>query len=129
MRYHNERTGIDVDLTHLDDEKKRFFEAAREKFRRNVSWFEFEQLVFSYTSPLFRHSRNRAEVVNDPLFLALKDMWLQLGIKQGFVASGPSPSHARAGETKTRPSGPQRTSRIGDVASTGQPSGSRRRGR
>lgn len=129
MRYHNERSGIDVDMNHLDDEKKRFFEAAQDKFRRNVSWFEFEQLVFSYTSPVFRKSRSRAEVVNDPLYLALKDMWLELGIRQGFVASGSSSSNANAGETKTRPPGPQRSPTRGDLASSGQSPVSRRRGR
>src|SRR3954454_9422657 len=125
MRYHNEQSGIDVDLGKLDDEKRRLFDAAQERFRKNTNWFEFEQLVFSYTSPLFRHAKSRAEVLRDPLYLALKDMWLQLGINQGFVAKR---KHERT-EAKARPSRPHGATRRRDVAAARQPPLSRRRSR
>jgi len=122
MRYHNPKSGLDIDLGPIDAEKRRLFETALEKFRRNTNWFEFEQLVFAYTSPIFSRAKNRADVVNEPLFHALKDMWLQLGIDQGFVANDRD-------ETKARPAGPHRSTRRGDVAPARQPSVSRRRGR
>ena len=36
-------------------------------------------------SPLYSGRKSRREVVEDPLYLALEDMWLQLGIQQGMV--------------------------------------------
>src|SRR2546430_6546481 len=112
MRYHNKESGVDVDLGTLNDEKRRLFEATHERFRKNTNWFEFEQLVFSFTSPLFRNAKSRAEVLTDPLYTALKDMWLQLGINQGFVAK---PKHEHA-EAKARPSRSHGTTRRRDVS-------------
>src|ERR1044072_8832829 len=109
MHYHNPKSGLDLDLGHIDADKRRLFETASEMFRKNTSWFAFEQLIFSYTSPLFRKSKSRADVINEPLFLALKDMWLQLGIDQGYVANDRT-------EAKARPARAHRTSRRGDVA-------------
>jgi len=127
MRYRNPGSGFAIDLGELDEEKKRFFDVARKLFQKNTNWFEFEQLVFSYTSPIFSRSRNRADVVHDPLFKALKDMWLQLGIDQGFVAA--TTSDERTTETKARSSRSYRTARVGDVASPRKPPLPRRRGR
>lgn len=129
MRYHNRKTGLEIDLGELDPNRQRLFETAQRQFRNNANWFEFEQLVFSYTSPIFQQTRSRADVVRDPLYKALKDMWLQLGIKQGFVASEAAPAHDRNTETKTRPSRPHRTARVRDVEAAGEPPVSRRRGR
>jgi hypothetical protein len=122
MRYHNPKSGLDIDLGPIDAEKRRLFDTAQEKFRKNTNWFEFEQLVFTYTSPIFSRAKNRADVVNEPLFHALKDMWLQLGIDQGFIANDRT-------ETKARPAGPHRPARRGDVAAARQPAVPRRRGR
>jgi len=122
MRYHNPKSDLEIDLGHLDAEKRRIFDAAQEKFRKNTNWFEFEQIVFSYTSPIFSRAKNRADVVNEPLFHALKDMWLQLGIDQGFVADDRS-------EKKARPPRPHRSPRRGDVAAPRQSALPRRRGR
>lgn len=127
MRYHNPRSGFEVDVGELDEEKKRFFDVALKLFRKNANWFEFEQLVFSYTSPIFSRSRNRADVVHDPLFKALKDMWLQLGIDQGFVAA--TTSDERTTETKARSSRAYRTASVRDVASPRKSPVPHRRGR
>jgi len=124
MRYQNKDSGVDIDLGALTSEKLRLFETASELFRKNTSWFEFEQFVFSFTSPLFRQAKNRADVLKDPLYVALKDMWLQLGINQGFIAR---PQHGT--ETKTRPARPHGTARRRDVAAAYQSSLSRRRSR
>jgi len=124
MHYINPKSGLDIDLGDLSPERARLFDIARKQFQKNVSWFVFEQLIFSYTSPLFKDLKTRADVVNDPLFTALKDMWLQLGIKQGFVAA---PDDRK--QTKARPSGPHRSSRERDVETPRQPAAARRRGR
>ena len=124
MHYINPKSGLDIDLGELSPEKARFFDAARRQFRKNASWFEFEQLIFSFTSPLYKDLKSRADVVKEPLFAALKDMWLELGIKQGFVAA---PDDRK--QTKARPSGPHRSSRERDVETPRQPAASRRRGR
>ena len=126
MRYMNRKTGLEIDLGELSPEKSRFFETAQKQFRKNVNWFEFEQVVFSYTSPVFSKSKSRAQVANDPLYLALKDMWLQLGINQGFVSAGGS-SDERQEEARTARA--YRTARVRDVAPTRKSSVSRRRGR
>jgi hypothetical protein len=128
MRYLNPSSGVSIDLGQLDDEKKRFFEAAQNQFRNNANWFEFEQLVFSYTSPVFHRSRNRAEVLRDPLYHSLKDMWLQLGIQQGFVAVDSESADAKT-ESKKRPSGTNGAASVGNLEAAGQSSVSRRRGR
>ena len=96
MHYSNRKSGVSIDLGDLDVAKRHLYERALEQFRSGVSWFEFEQFVFSYTSPLFSAARDRAAVVKDPLYAALKDMWLQLGIDQGFVANEPNETQARA---------------------------------
>jgi|SRR3954452_21613159 len=122
MRYHNPKSGLDIDLGTLEPQKRRLFDHAMEMFRRNTSWFEFEQIVFSYTSPLFTRAKKRADVVDEPLFHALTDMWLQLGIDQGYVANDRT-------KTKARPPRAHRTPRRGDVAASHQSAGTRRRGR
>ena len=122
MRYINRKSGVSVDLGDLDVAKKRLYENALEQFRRNVSWFEFERFVFSYTSPLFSSARNRAAVVDDPLYAALKDMWLQLGIDQGFVADDRN-------ETQARPAGAHRPTIIRDAPPTRESRVPRRRRR
>jgi hypothetical protein len=86
MRYHNLDSGLKIDLSGLDGERTRFFQLAMKKLEENVSWLDFEDFAFSFNSPVFRASRNRREVLSDPLYLALKDIWLRLGIRQGHVA-------------------------------------------
>jgi hypothetical protein len=127
MRYHNPTSGITIDLGHLDADKKRFFETAQKQFRKNANWFEFEQLVFSYTSPVFHRSRNRADVLNDPLYHSLKDMWLQLGIQQGFVTAVSESANART--EKKRPARANGSASARDLETPGQSSVPRRRSR
>ncbi len=86
MRYHNPDSGLRIDLSNLDTERSRFYQSAIEMLDRNVDWLEFEGFAFSFGSPVFKSSRDRQKVLTDPLFLALKDIWLRLGIRQGMVA-------------------------------------------
>ena len=86
MRYLNRDSGLQIDLSHLDSERKRFYQSALEKLDQNIPWLEFEDFAFSFGSPVFRASQNRRAVLSDPLYLVLKNMWLRLGIRQGLVA-------------------------------------------
>jgi hypothetical protein len=98
MRYHNPDSDLRIDLTGLDADQKRFYRSAMEQLEANVDWFEFEDFAFSFGSPVFKSSNNRQEVLTDPLFLVLKDIWLRLGIKQGMVA--PSKETPTRGKTR-----------------------------
>jgi hypothetical protein len=86
MRYQNQDSGFQIDLSGLDGERKKFYQLAIAKLDANVPWLEFEDFAFSFNSPVFGDSRDRREVLSDPLYLALKDIWLRLGISQGVVA-------------------------------------------
>ena len=98
MRYHNPDSGLRIDLSGLDEERKRFYQSAIEMLDRNVDWLDFEGFAFSFGSPVFKASHNRQEVLTDPLFIVLKDMWLRLGIRQGLVA--PSKEKAISGKAR-----------------------------
>jgi hypothetical protein len=101
MRYHNPDSGLRIDLTGLDGDQKSFYRSAMEQLEANVDWFEFEDFAFSFGSPVFKSSRDRKEVLTDPLFLVLKDIWLRLGIRQGMVApSKEKPSRGKAPESR-----------------------------
>jgi hypothetical protein len=128
MRYHNQDSGLQIDLSGLDSERKQFYQAAIEKLDENVAWLEFEDFAFSFSSPVFRASRNRREVLSDPLYLALKDIWLRLGIRQGFVAPlKESRTHAKTRES--RQTNPHIPAPRGHLAIADKPTLPRRRSR
>jgi hypothetical protein len=84
----------------MSSRTKRFYQLAIEQLDANVDWLEFEGFAFSFGSPIFKASYDRQEVLTDPLFLVLKDIWLRLGIRQGMVA----PSKEKPTRGKTRQS-------------------------
>src|SRR5436190_5437716 len=127
MRYQNPNSELRIDLSNLDSERKRFYQSAVEKFDHNVDWLEFEEFAFSFSSPVFKTSRNRREVLSDPLYLVLKDMWLRLGIRQGLVA--PPKETADANTREGRKTGSHISAYRSHVAPADKPSLSRRRGR
>src|SRR3954468_20557637 len=127
MRYHNPNSGLRIDLPNLDNERHRFYQSAVEKFDRNMDWLEFEEFAFSFSSPVFKASRNRREVLGDPLYLVLKDLWLRLGIRQGMVA--PSKETVSANARESRKTGSHISTHRSDMAVADKPSVSRRRGR
>lgn len=128
MRYRNPETDADIDLGELDPPRKLLYERAQKLFRSNTSWFTFERMAFSFYSPLFDGITDRKEVVRSPLFKALQDMWLQLGVNQGYVAPKKK-SDDRTPETKARPSHPHRTASLRDVAPPRERRAPRRRPR
>jgi len=68
-------------------EEQAFLRAAREKYLHNADWFEFEDFVFGSRSPLFTKERSHQDILEHPLYIALKEMWLELGVRQGRVAA------------------------------------------
>jgi hypothetical protein len=76
--------------SHLTQEENAFLGRARKKFEQNAEWLEFEDFAFGARSPLYSKTRSHKDVLTHPLYVALKDMWLELGVRQGRVkdASG-----------------------------------------
>ena len=97
MRYVNRRTGTKIDLADLTEDEARFYRRAFEKFRQNVNWLAFDELVFSPASPIYSRRRSHLDVLQDPLYLALKDMWLELGVRQGMVRGSKKASRQASG--------------------------------
>lgn len=96
MEYVNWKTGLRIDLSGLDEREKRFYLRALKEFEKNVKWLEFDQFVLGRNSPLYDGRRSHLEVLKHPLYLALKDMWLQLGVQQGMVAETKASREQRA---------------------------------
>jgi hypothetical protein len=71
----------------LTAEEQAFLRRARAKFASNADWLEFEDFAFGSRSPLFASKRSHHDVLQHPLYLALKDMWLELGLRQGRIAA------------------------------------------
>jgi len=53
-------------------------------------------------SPLFSKTRSHRDVLAHPLYVALKEMWLELGVKQGRVSIGTKGGLTDAPRRKTR---------------------------
>jgi hypothetical protein len=85
MIYQNPRTGIRIDLPSLNHAEQTFYRAAKQRFDDGVPWFDFDDFAFGRSSPLYRGRTSHHEVLQHPLYVALKDMWLELGVRQGRV--------------------------------------------
>lgn len=81
MKYVNDKTGLEIDLGELSEKKKKFYEKALEKFQKNIDWLEFDDFAFNYRSPVFK-AKN---VLSSPLYRAMCDMSMQLGVQQGKI--------------------------------------------
>ena len=86
MLYTNPHTGARVDLGRLTDAEKPLYLEALRRFAQNVDWMEFHTFAFASKSQLYAGRRSYHDVVGLPLFKALEDMWLQLGVQQGRVS-------------------------------------------
>lgn len=93
MRYINSRTNVKIELEGLTEQERQFYRQALDKFKRSVDWLSFEEFAFDPRSPIFAQRRSHLHVMKDPLYLALEDMSLQLGVQQGMIA----------GETRVSP--------------------------
>jgi hypothetical protein len=93
----NEAT-LEQPITGLNEAEEAFLEVARRMFAENTDWFEFESFAFGMGSPLFAKPRSHMNIIEHPLYLALRDMWIELGIRQGMVKKDDS----RGSETGSR---------------------------
>ena len=73
---------IDLELNELED---KFYLQAVEKFEQNIHWLEFDEFAFGPFSPIYKNERHHKDVLQKPLYKALEDMWIRLGIQQGYV--------------------------------------------
>ena len=78
-----------------------FLRRARENFARNMDWLEFEELAFGMRSPIFAKGRTHRDVRENPLYTELRDMWLELGVRQGYIAKPRNEEAADAAGRKT----------------------------
>jgi hypothetical protein len=85
MEYVNLQTGIRIKLDGLTPEEKRFYRRALTRFQENAAWAAFDEFAFGMLSPIYKRKRSHIDVLKSPLYLALKDMWLQLGVQQGLI--------------------------------------------
>lgn len=86
MEYVNLETGVRVNLGGLTPEEKKFYRQALKRFQENTSWLAFDEFAFGMGSPIYSRQRSHIDVLKSALYLALKDMSLQLGVQQGLVA-------------------------------------------
>ena len=86
MEYINPQTKVKISLDDLTETEKKFYRQALKKFRANISWLAFDEFAFGRQSPIYSHRKSHLDVLKEPLFLALKDMSLQLGVQQGMIA-------------------------------------------
>jgi hypothetical protein len=94
--YRNPRTGIRIDLAALTHEERNFYRAAKERFDSGTAWFDFDNFAFGQGSPLYRDRSSHHEVLQHPLYVALKDMWLELGVRQGRIRADAGRGFANA---------------------------------
>jgi len=111
MIYQNSRTGVRIDVSALTEAERNFYRAAKQRFDRGVAWFDFDDFAFGGGSPLYQGRKSHHEVLQHPLYIVLKDMWLELGVRQGRVRAGkrargnakPPKSAARAARESAAP--------------------------
>ncbi len=85
MEYVNPETNVRFDLSTLTDEEVKFYRLALRKFQKNPPWVAFDEFAFGPRSPIYKNQSSHLDVRKHPLFQALRDMSLQLGIQQGQV--------------------------------------------
>lgn len=83
----NEATTLEQTVTGLNEREQAFLAVTRRMFAENTDWFEFESFAFGMQSPVFSKTRSHKNVLQNPLYIALRDMWIELGIRQGRVAA------------------------------------------
>lgn len=77
------------ELGELNQKQKIFYQKAREAFERNVSEYDFHLMIlveamhqnFFYKKPLLRD-----ELVEQPFYQILENLWIELGVKQGTMS-------------------------------------------
>ncbi len=99
------RATVARDHSELTADEQAFLNRARAKFAENTDWLEFEDFAFGSRSPLYARTRSHQDVLTHPLYLALKDMWLDLGVRQGRISIGQKGAVSDAPGRKARGGG------------------------
>jgi hypothetical protein len=86
MEYVNSETRVRIDLDSLTPEEKKFYKLALKKFQENMKWGSFDDFAFGMRSPIFKRRRSHKNAPKSELYLALRDMSIQLGVQQGWIA-------------------------------------------
>lgn len=81
MEYVNSTTSKRVDLTTLTNDEQQFYLQAKKRFDENTDWLGFDEFAFAPRSLVY----NGLDAMKSPLYLAIKDMSLQLGVQQGKI--------------------------------------------
>jgi hypothetical protein len=92
----------------LDARGREFYREALKRFHNNVTWAEFEEFAFGMGSSLYKHRTSHLDVVEDPLYRVLTDMWLDLGVKQGLIAEKKG-RHSKSVQRRSQSGGRQAT--------------------
>lgn len=100
MKYVNPETGVEIDLSGLEGEKRKFYQQALKRFQRNTDWLSFDEFAFGVYSPLYSGRTSHLETMRDPLYLTLRDMWIQLGVQQGMVKRKAAQEKQTVGERR-----------------------------
>ena len=85
MKYVNEETGISINLENLTPVEEKFYRQALKKLQENTKWSAFDEFAFGMRSPIYNGRRSHIDVLNSPLYIALRDISVQLGVQQGLV--------------------------------------------
>jgi len=72
--------------TTLSERQARFYRQAVDRFAAKMNWTDFDDFAFGRDSPLYEGVRLKQDVLHTPLYLELRDMWIKLGVEQGYVA-------------------------------------------
>jgi hypothetical protein len=82
--------------------EQQFLGRAQAKFAEGADWLEFEEFAFGPRSPLFSKTRSQQDVLKHPLYVALREMWLELGLRQGRIAAAKEGERSDASRRKAR---------------------------
>ncbi|HEY6242691.1 MAG TPA: hypothetical protein VIX17_02020 [Pyrinomonadaceae bacterium] len=85
MEYVNSETGVRINLDDLTPEEKRFYKQALKRFHENAKWLAFDEFAFGMSSPIYKGRKSHLDVLENSLYLVLKDISLQLGVQQGLI--------------------------------------------
>jgi hypothetical protein len=112
-------------LKDLTPDERTFYQLAVKKYRANVDWLAFEEYAFGMRSPIYQRQRSHLDVIDTPLYVALREMWLDLGVKQGMVAPGKQQEKRNAKRGRKAGSGKaadkRNRSHAGDMAAADSP--------
>src|ERR1700688_2949073 len=87
MSYANHKYSPRLVLANLTKTERDFYGQALKRFRANVPWADFEEFAFGVGSPIYSLRVSPDELSQRPLFEALKELWLRLGIRQGLISA------------------------------------------